>query len=87
MTVVMEIKGFQGFIENYGPDDDNPLLTVDMLWEFFYDKGKEYLAHDIRSILDYYNRAGNQRLDSDQKRVLKTIFCSRQFRSMQGDSM
>lgn len=68
-----EIKGFQWFIDNYGPADDNPLLSVDMLWEFFYDRGKEYLAHDIRSILDYYNRAGNQRLDSDQKRVLKTV--------------
>lgn len=68
-----EIKGFQWFIDNYGPEDDNPLLTVDMLWEFFYDKGKEYLAHDIRAILDYYNRTGNQRLDSEQKRVLKTV--------------
>ncbi len=68
-----EIKGFQWFIDNYGPEDDNPLLTVDMLWEFFYDKGKEHLAHDIRSILDYYNQAANRRLDSDQKRVLKTV--------------
>ena len=42
-----EIKGFQWFIDNYGPDDDNPLLTIDMLWEFFYDKGKEYLSQDI----------------------------------------
>lgn len=29
-----EIKGFQWFIDNFGPEDDNPLLTVDMLWEF-----------------------------------------------------
>lgn len=82
-----EIKGFQWFIDNYGPEDDNPLLTVDMLWEFFYDKGKEYLAHDIRSILDYFNRAGNQRLDSDQKRVLKTVLLLQAISQYAGDSV
>lgn len=82
-----EIKGFQWFIDNYGPEDDNPLLSVDMLWEFFYDKGKEYLAHDIRSILDYYNRAGNQRLDTDQKRVLKTVLLLQAISQYAGDSV
>lgn len=82
-----EIKGFQWFIDNFGPEDDNPLLTVDMLWEFFYDKGKEYLAHDIRSILDYFNRAGNQRLDSDQKRVLKTVLLLQAISQYAGDSV
>ena len=82
-----EIKGFQWFIDNYGPEDDNPLLTVDMLWEFFYDKGKEYLAHDIRSILDYFGRAGNQRLDSDQKRVLKTVLLLQAISQYAGDSV
>lgn len=82
-----EIKGFQWFIDNYGPESDNPLLSVDMLWEFFYDKGKEYLAHDIRSILDYYNRAGNQRLDSDQKRVLKTVLLLQAISRYAGDSV
>lgn len=82
-----EIKGFQWFIDNFGPEDDNPLLTVDMLWEFFYDKGKEYLAHDIRSVLDYYNRAGNQRLDSDQKRVLKTVLLLQAISQYAGDSV
>ena len=82
-----EIKGFQWFIENYGSEDDNPLLSVDMLWAFFYDKGKEYLAHDIRSILDYYNRAGNQKLDSDQKRVLKTVLLLQAISQYAGDSV
>jgi hypothetical protein len=82
-----EIKGFQWFIDNYGPESDNPLLSVDMLWEFFYDKGKEYLAHDIRSILDYFNRAGNQRLDSDQKRVLKTVLLLQAISQYAGDSV
>lgn len=82
-----EIKGFQWFIDNYGPQDENPLLTVDMLWEFFYDKGKEYLAHDIRSILDYYQRAGNQKLDSEQKRVLKTVLLLQAISQYAGDSV
>lgn len=68
-----EIKGFQWFIDNYGPIHDNPFLTIDMLWEFFYDKGKEHLTHDIRTILDYYNHAGNQQLPADERRVLKTV--------------
>lgn len=68
-----EIKGFQWFIDNYGPDDDNPLLTIDMLWEFFYDKGKEYLSHDIRSILNCYSRSATKQLDPNEQRVLKTV--------------
>ena len=82
-----EIKGFQWFIDNFGPENDNPLLTVDMLWEFFYDKGKEYLAHDIRSILDYYNRVKNQRLDLDQERVLKTVLLLQAISQYAGDSV
>lgn len=82
-----EIKGFQWFIDNVGPEDDNPLLSVDMLWEFFYDKGKEYLAHDVRSILDYYNRIENQKLDSDQKRVLKAVLLLQAISQYAGDSV
>lgn len=46
-----DIKGFQWFIDNCGPYDENPLLTIDMLWDFFYEKGKEFLSHDVRAIL------------------------------------
>lgn len=81
-----EIKGFQWFIDNFGPEDENPLLSVDMLWEFFYEKGKEYLAHDIRSILDYYNHTEKQ-LDSDQKRVLKTVLLLQAISRYAGDSV
>ena len=38
-----EIRGFKWFIDKFGPADDNPLLTVDLLWDFFYEKGKELL--------------------------------------------
>lgn len=82
-----EIKGFQWFIDNYGPDDENPLLTIDMLWEFFYDKGKEFLAHDIRAILDYFTRAGNQHLQPDETRVLKTVLLLQAISQNAGDSV
>ena len=82
-----EIKGFQWFIDNFGPEDDNPLLTVDMLWEFFYDKGRDYLAQDIRTILDYYSRGSNQRLGSDEKRVLKTVLLLQAISQHAGDSV
>ena len=82
-----EIKGFQWFIDNYGPEDDNPLLTVDMLWEFFYDKGRDYLAHDIRSVLDYFTQSANQRLSGEEKRVLKTILLLQAISQHAGDSV
>ena len=49
-------QAFQWFISNYGPDDDYPFLTVDMLWDFFYEKGKDNLSPDIRMILDAYSQ-------------------------------
>ncbi len=82
-----EIKGFQWFIDNYGPMDENPLLSIDMLWEFFYGKGKEHLAHDIRSVLDYYTRTSNQRLADDEKRVLKTVLLLQAISLHAGDSV
>lgn len=82
-----EIKGFQWFIDNFSPEDENPLLTVDMLWEFFYEKGKEFLAHDIRAILDYYNRPANARLDSEERRVLKTVLLLQAISQNAGDTV
>lgn len=82
-----EIKGFQWFIDNYGPEDENPLLTIDMLWEFFYEKGKEYLSSDIRSILDCYSRAATKQLRDDEKRVLKTVLLLQAISQKVGDSV
>lgn len=81
-----EIKGFQWFIDNYGPENDNPLLTIDMLWEFFYDKGRDFLAHEIRMVLDYFVRSTNQKLDVDEKRVLKTVLLLQAISQYAGDS-
>lgn len=82
-----EIKGFQWFIDNRGPEDENPLLTVDMLWDFFYEKGKEYLSADIRSILDCYSRAATKQLSEDEKRVLKTILLLQAISQRVGDAV
>ena len=67
-----DVKAFQWFIENTGPfDDDHPLLTVDMLWNFFYEKGRDNLTSDIRLILDTFPQ--QQNLREDEKAVLKAI--------------
>lgn len=66
-----DVKAFQWFIENTGPFDDHPLLTVDMLWNFFYEKGRDNLTSDIRLILDTFSQ--QQDLREDEKAVLKAI--------------
>lgn len=82
-----EIKGFQWFIDTYGPFNDNPLLTVDQLWDFFYEKGKEHLSRDIRSILDYYSRAIAKQLNDEEKRVLKTTLLLQAISQKVGDAV
>ena len=65
-----EIKGFQWFIDNYGPEDEEEsLLTVDLLWDFFYEKGKDHLAPQIRTILDVYSRIDSYNLNKKQNRL------------------
>ena len=66
-----DVKAFQWFIENTGPEDDHPLLTVDLLWNFFYEKGRSNLTADIQAVLDTYPR--QQNLRADEQAVLKTI--------------
>lgn len=68
-----ELRGFIWFIKNCGPYDDNPFLTIDMIWEFFYEKQKDKLLQDTRQILDCYNLARDKRLGEDEKRVFKTV--------------
>ncbi len=82
-----DIKSFQWFIDNYGPEDDENLLTVDFLWDFFYEKGKDQLAPQIRQILDVYSRTESHNLRRDQKRVLKTILLLQAINEKVGDSV
>ena len=80
-----DIKGFQWFIDNRGPYYDNPLLTIDMLWDFFYEKGKEFLAHDVRAILDCYSLASSKHLDKEEQRVLQTVLLLQAISQRTGD--
>jgi len=67
-------KAFQWFIDNHGPlDGTTALLTVDMLWDFFYTTGRDNLTLQIRNILDTYKKAENRKLVSEEKQVLKSI--------------
>lgn len=67
----LDVHAFQWFIQNTSPISDRPLLTIDMLWDFFYDKGKDYLSSDIKLILDTFPQQTN--LNAKEKIVLKTI--------------
>lgn len=67
----MDVKAFQWFIQNTDPLSDRPLLTVDMLWDFFYEKGKDYLSPEIRLILDTFPQ--QTQLNEKEKIVLQTI--------------
>lgn len=67
----MDVKAFQWFIHNTSPLSDRPFLTVDMLWDFFYEKGKDYLSADIRLILDTFPQ--QTQLTEKEKIVLQTI--------------
>ena len=64
-----DLKGFQWYIDKFGPYSENPFLTVDLLWGFFYDNGKNDLSQNIRQILDRYANLAKQ-LDDEEQKVL-----------------
>lgn len=66
-----DVKAFQWFIKEYSPMDEQPFLTVDMLWDFFYVKGKDYLTPDIKLILDTFPQ--QTALTEKEKKVLKAV--------------
>lgn len=67
----LDTRAFQWFIQQYGPEDDRPFLSVDMLWNFFYENGKDYLSSDIRLILDTFPQ--QMSLNNKEKAVLQTV--------------
>lgn len=67
----MDVNAFQWFIQNTSPLSERPFLTVDMLWDFFYEKGKDYLSSDIKLILDTFPQ--QTQLNEKEKIVLKTV--------------
>lgn len=66
-------KGFKWFIKNSGPYSDNPLLTIDLLWNFFYQKGGDLLDSSVKNILSNFDAAERNMLNENQKRILKAI--------------
>lgn len=67
-------RGFSWYIENHGPYSDENLLTIDMLWEYFYADGRSNLEAGLKSLLSVYDMGGNSKLlTADKKRVLKTV--------------
>lgn len=79
-------KGFQWFIDKYGPFEENPFLTIDLLWGFFYETGRDDLSQGIRQILDRYPSLSKQ-LDSDEQKVLKTILLFQSISQSSGDTV
>lgn len=68
-----DVHAFQWFIDHFDFSSQNPFLTVDMLWDFFYGKGRDRLAKSIRDILDTYPKDAQQKLIEPEQRVLKVI--------------
>ena len=68
-----DVKAFQWFIDRYDFSSQNPFVTIDMLWNFFYETGSQKLADGIREVLSCYTPKMDKDLLEDQKRVLKVI--------------
>ena len=68
-----DVKAFQWFIDNYDFSSQNPFITIDMLWSFFYENGQDKLASGINEVLGCYTAKLDRELIEDEKRVLKTI--------------
>ncbi len=79
-------KGFQWYIDNFGFYDENPFLTIDLLWGFFYETGRDDLSQSIRQILDRYPSL-SKHLDSDEQKVLKTILLFQAISQQSGDTV
>ncbi len=88
------LQAFQWFIDNFSPDNGD-ILSIDYLWNFFYEKGTdEYgigagrinLDSMVRTILDTYPKNEN-RLNNEQKRILKTVLMMQAISEKLGDSV
>lgn len=88
------LQAFQWFIDTYSPDNGD-ILSIDFLWNFFYEKGTdEYgtgvgrsnLDYMIRTILDTFPK-NESRLLAEEKRVLKTILMMQAISQKLGDGV
>lgn len=67
------VKAFQWFIDHYGFTSQNPYVTVDMLWSFFYENGQDKLASSFKDVLSFYTPKIDKSLIEEEKKVLKAI--------------
>ncbi|MBQ8803650.1 MAG: hypothetical protein IJZ53_08465 [Tyzzerella sp.] len=82
-----KLKDFQWYIDNYGPYTASPFVTIDMLWEYFYQDEGRYLRQDIRNILSTISKAKSYRLDDEQSKILKTVLLMQAISYMNGDAV
>ena len=75
------LQAFQWFINNHSPDDSQ-ILTIDFLWNFFYERGtdestsaigRSNLDSAVATILDTYPSNESKLSSLGEKRVLKTV--------------
>ena len=82
-----KLKDFQWYIDNYGPYTQSPLITVDFLWEYFYQENGRYLRSEIRNVLSSISSVKNNKLNEDQTKVLKTVLLMQAISYMNGDAV
>ncbi len=87
-----DVFTFQKYIKEHGPfdikdKDFDPLLTADMLWDYFYVDGHDGLSAQVLSVLDRINQPGINQLNKEQKRVLKTVLLLQALGINVGDSV
>lgn len=68
-----DVKAFQWFIDNFDFSSPDKFLTIDMLWNFFYESGQDKLAAGIKEVLSCYTGKLDRELLTEEKKVLKTI--------------
>lgn len=83
----VKLQDFQWYIDNYGPYTQSPFITVDFLWEYFYQENGRYLRPEIRNVLSAINSAKNNKLDEEQIKVLKTVLLMQAISYMNGDAV
>lgn len=83
----VKLKDFQWYIDEYGPYTGNPLVTIDMLWEYFYQDEGCYLRQEIRNILNAISKSKSYKLDDDQTKILKTVLLMQAISYMNGDAV
>lgn len=82
-----KLQDFQWYIDNYGPYTQSPFITIDFLWEYFYQENGRYLRPEIRNVLSAINSAKNNKLDEEQTKILKTVLLMQAISYMNGDAV